>query len=224
VLLAGASLVIYGQESNPQAPKQEAGSPPAAMPAKPVTPPAGVETDPAKLAAPAESGKVQTPPSGQRDFIIGAEDVLQIQIWGDPRLAVGSFRVRPDGKISIALLGELKASGKTAEQFGQEISDKLKSMDILRETRVNVNVTEINSRKIQILGEVNKPGSYPLIVPTNVLEALGNAGGFHDFANTKNITVQRGTERFKFNYKEVIAGKKLEQNRMLEPGDLIIVK
>jgi polysaccharide export outer membrane protein len=214
VLLTGLSLVVCGQDSNAR--KQQPGTPPAALSPKAVAPGTPAE--------PAGGDKAQVAVASEKDFVIGAEDVLQIQIWGDPRLANGTFRVRPDGKISVALLGEITASGKTPQQLGQEVSEKLKTMDILRENRVNVNVVEINSRKFLIQGEVNKPGSYPLIVPTKVLEALANAGGFRDFANQKNIIIQRGTERKKFNYKEVIAGKKLEQNILLEPGDLIIVK
>ena len=93
----------------------------------------------------------------------------------------------------------------------------------MTQPEVNVAVLQVNSKKYFIIGEVQKPGSYPLTVPTTVLEALVNAGGFRDFANPKKIIVLRAGERFKFNYKEVIAGKKMEQNIKLESGDQIIV-
>jgi polysaccharide export outer membrane protein len=87
-----------------------------------------------------------------------------------------------------------------------------------------VQVAQINSKKYFIQGEVLKPGPNPLVVPTNVLEALVNAGGFKDFANTKKIEIIRSTgERFKFNYKDVIHGKHMEQNILLKPGDIIVV-
>jgi polysaccharide export outer membrane protein len=85
-------------------------------------------------------------------------------------------------------------------------------------------VQEVRSRKYFITGEVQRPGDNPLVVPTTVLEAISKAGGFRDFANTKNIVIIRGQQRFKFNYKEVIAGKHLDQNIYLQPGDYIVVK
>jgi polysaccharide export outer membrane protein len=88
---------------------------------------------------------------------------------------------------------------------------------------VTVGVERVNSKKYYITGEVNRPGAYPLLVPTTVLEGLVNAGGFRDFANTKKITILRGSDRLKFNYKEVTKGKKMEQNIVLQNGDEIIV-
>ena len=225
-LLAGVSLVSYGQESTPPASQRPAGSAPAALAPKALsgTPgAASVDTDPGTPAG--NPAKPQSPKApDEKAFVIGAEDVLRVEIWGDPRIAPGPLRVRPDGMIGMALLGEFKAAGKTAEQLGKEIEERLKSGEILKETRVNVNILEINSRRIWIQGEVNKAGPYPLIVPTNVFEALANAGGFKDFANKKKIVIQRGSQMFKFNYNEVVAGKNLEQNITLEPGDHIIVK
>jgi len=87
-----------------------------------------------------------------------------------------------------------------------------------------VQVLQVNSKKIFIQGEVNKPGAFSLVIPTRVMEALVNAGGFRDFANQKNIIIQRGSQRFKFNFKEVSQGKNPAQNIWLEPGDHIIVK
>ena len=84
-------------------------------------------------------------------------------------------------------------------------------------------VQTVNSKKYYLQGEVNRPGSYPLLIPTTILEALVNAGGFRDFANQKKIVILRGSARYQFNYKEVIAGKKREQNIYLQPGDQIIV-
>jgi len=88
---------------------------------------------------------------------------------------------------------------------------------------VTVAVEEVNSKKYFVQGEVQKPGAYRLVVPTTVLEALGNAGGFREFANTKNVLILRGTQTLKFNYKNVTRGKGMEQNILLQSGDQIIV-
>jgi len=146
-----------------------------------------------------------------------------ITVWQNPALS-GQVIVRPDGKISMTLIGEMQAGGLTPEQLKDEIANRLKAGGYLRAPSVSVGVLQVNSRKYFILGEVNKPGTFPLVVPTTVLEALVNAGGFRDFANKKSIVIQRGLERFKFNYNQVIQGKHREQNILLEPGDQIIVK
>ena len=175
-------------------------------------------------AAQTESPK-GTPPAATTDddtFVIGPEDALTITVWGDQRLS-GAFLVRSDGRISVNLIGEVMASGKTPAKLSKEIEDILKEKEILRRPQVNVQVTAINSKKYSINGEVNKPGSFPLVVPTKVLQALVNAGGFRDFANKKKIEIIRGDQRLKFNWNEVIKGKKTEQNIFLQPGDIIIV-
>jgi polysaccharide biosynthesis/export protein len=121
------------------------------------------------------------------------------------------------------LIGEIVAAGRTPAQLGKAVEDLLKEKEILRRPQVNVQVVSIRSKKYSINGEVVKPGSFPLVVPTTVLEALVNSGGFKDFANKKKIEVIRGEQRLKFNWNEVIKGKKTEQNIKLQPGDIIIV-
>jgi polysaccharide export outer membrane protein len=104
------------------------------------------------------------------------------------------------------------------------IYDGLSKLKTIDRSEVTVSIIAVNSRKYFIQGDVFKPGPYPLLVPTTVLEALGYAGGFREFANQKDILIiRKGGMRFKFNYKEVVAGKKLEQNIPLEAGDQIIV-
>jgi polysaccharide export outer membrane protein len=206
-LWAAISLLCFGIEARQQ--------PTAADAAKA---PAGVETDPARMA----SAGTPPPATTDKSYIIGAEDGLTVQVWGDPRLS-GAVLVRPDGKISLNLAGEIPAAGLTPSQLEKSIADILRSKEILNRPQVTVQVTAINSKKYYILGEVLKPGPNPLVVPTRVLEALVNAGGFKDFANTRKIEVIRGTQRMKFNYKDVIHGKHTEQNIFLEPGDIITV-
>ena len=154
-------------------------------------------------------------------YVIGAEDVLRVDVWREPGNS-GVFVVRPDGKISLPLIGEVQAAGLTPLQLSQNIAHGLERL--LTHPEVTVGVERVNSKKYYIQGEINRPGAYPLVVPTTVLEALVNAGGFREFANTKKIIILRGTERLKFNYHEVTKGKKMEQNIVLQNGDQILVQ
>jgi polysaccharide export outer membrane protein len=160
-------------------------------------------------------------PVDNNSYIIGAEDILNIQVWREAELT-RQVMVRPDGKIDLALVNEMEAAGLTPTQLSGNIREKL--LKYIVNPEVSVSVQQVNSKKYFIQGEVLKPGAYPLVVPTTVLEGLVNAGGFRDFANLKNITVLRGKQILKFNYKEVRTGKRLEQNVMLRPGDQIIVR
>jgi polysaccharide export outer membrane protein len=225
-LWAALPLLCLGMDSPQQRPEAAPAGQQSALPAgQPSTqtdatkPPVVIETDPARMAAP---GTQSTTGISDKSYVIGAEDVLTIQVWGDARLS-GQNLVRPDGRISMNLIGEVTAAGLTPAQLEKQISDLLRAKEILNKPQVTVQVTQINSKKYFILGEILKPGPNPLVVPTRVLEALVNAGGFKDFANTKKIEIVRGNLRFKFNYKDVIKGKHTEQNIWLEPGDIINV-
>jgi polysaccharide export outer membrane protein len=123
----------------------------------------------------------------------------------------------------MPLIGELQASGKTPDQLKTEITDVLAKDYMNLPPHVSVIVVKVLSKNYYINGEVGKPGKYPLTVPTTVMQALVNAGGFKDFANKKKIKIQRGAKFFTFNYLEVSKGKKLEQNILLEPDDQIYV-
>jgi polysaccharide export outer membrane protein len=186
---------------------------------RPATPP---EIDPIRLAKPNALGEkiLGGAPITDQAYVIGAEDVLAVSVWHEAELT-RQVVVRPDGKITLPLVGELTAAGLTLPQLNSAITDGLKKYIITPE--VNVSVQAVNSKKYYVQGEVLKPGPYPLVVPTTVMEGLANAGGFRDFANLKKITILRGIERLRFNYKEVRAGKHLEQNILLQPGDQILV-
>jgi polysaccharide export outer membrane protein len=225
--------VCYGsQDSKPQAapPAQEkpVATPPAVLSPKAtipsgLVPGAGQPSDPVKMGAPSAKPH-NVAPVDDKTYVIGSEDVLWIDVWDDPRLT-RAYTVRPDGYISILLINEIKAADKTPAQLREDIIERLKAGEFLRSPEVNVNVQEVRSKKYFLQGEVKKPGSAVLVIPTQVLEALVNAGGFNDFADKKHITIHRkGGKRFNFNYNEVIQGKKTEQNIYLEPGDIIIVK
>jgi polysaccharide export outer membrane protein len=131
--------------------------------------------------------------------------------------------IRPDGKITINLVGDVQATDLTPEQLAAAIKEKIKAY--INDPDVTVSVLAVKSKKYLINGEVLKPGEYPLVVPTRVFQALANAGGFKDFASMTKITIiHEDNTRDMFNYKEVLKGKKLDQNIWLRPGDIIIVK
>src|ERR1700730_11405736 len=157
-----------------------------------------------------------------KNFVIGPEDVLWIRVWNSPNLS-NQVTVRPDGRITLQLLGELQAAGLTPEALTQAIYEGVSKFETHDKSEITVTVQQVNSRKYFIQGEVSRSGAFPLLLPTTVLGALVNAGGFREFANTKKIIIISGGQQYHFNYKEVIHGKKLEQNRLLQPGDQIIV-
>jgi len=158
-------------------------------------------------------------------FVIGDDDVLAINVWKEPDIS-RAVPVRSDGKISLPLVGELQATGQTPLKLEQEIAGKLKNY--IGEPEVTVIVQQINSQKFNILGQVTRPGTYPLSNGATVLDAVALAGGFRDFAKQKSIYVLRqkpngNQTRIPFNYKEVVQGKYPEQNIKLQPRDTIIV-
>jgi polysaccharide export outer membrane protein len=158
-------------------------------------------------------------------YVIGNDDKLAISVWKEPDLTK-SIPVRSDGKISLPLVGEIQASGRTPLQLEMDISGRLRNYITVPE--VTVIVEQINSKKYNILGYVGKPGAYPLTLSTTVMDAIALAGGFKDFAKTKGVYILRtkpdGTQsRLNFNYKDFIKGKNLDQNVKVEPGDMIIV-
>ena len=158
------------------------------------------------------------------NFVIGQNDVLDISVWKDPDIS-RRVPVRPDGKISLPLLNDIQAAGLTPMQLQTQITEKLKKF--LTEPQVTVIVAEINSRRIYILGEANRPGAYPMLPNMTVLQALSGAGGFTQFANSSKVRILRmenGKQAsYNFNYKEVILGKNIDQNVVLKPGDSIVV-
>jgi polysaccharide biosynthesis/export protein len=188
----------------------------------------GVDVDPSKMATPASNGNskpANAVPVDAKSYVLGAEDMIFITVWRSPEFS-GQHMIRPDGKITINLVGEVQASGLTPEALGASIKERLRK--VLVDPDVSVSVTQVNSRRYFIEGEVLKPGEYKLVVPTRILEALVNAGGFKDFAKQTDIRIIRGATVLHFNYKTAIrgknAGKSADQNVFLEPGDIIIVR
>lgn len=170
------------------------------------------------------SGTTAPAPPPPPDYVIGADDVLTIVFWKDKDMS-GDVAVRPDGKISLPLVNDVQAAGLTPPQLRERLMEEAKRY--IEDPNVTIIVRQINSRKVFITGQVNKPGPYPLSGPTTVLQLLSMAGGVAEFAHSKNIVVMR-TENGKqvsypFNYKDVMARKNLKQNIELRPGDVVIV-
>ncbi len=189
-----------------------------------VSPAAQEKKEPSAPPAPAPEEeslkKAVGAPIDPKTYLIGAEDILQIRVWREPDLS-GPVGVRPDGKISMPLIGDLQASGLTPEKLAETIKGGLTKY--VTQPEVMVQVAAVNSKKYFVSGEVLRPGSYPLVVPTTIAEALAIAGGFRDYADTKSILVMRGPKRYKFNYRDFVKGKNPTQNIPLESGDHIIV-
>ncbi|GAC1663311.1 MAG: hypothetical protein NVS9B4_17950 [Candidatus Acidiferrum sp.] len=162
--------------------------------------------------------------SNDPEYRIGPQDVLRIDVWKEVDIS-RTVPVRPDGKISLPLLNDVQAAGLTAMQLANGIADGLKKY--ISSPQVTVSVSEINSRRIYVTGEVTRPSAFPLIPNMTVLQALTSSGGFTQFAKTKKIYVLRTKdgkqEKYPFNYKEAVEGKKPEQNIFLQPGDVIVV-
>jgi polysaccharide biosynthesis/export protein len=193
--------------------------------------PAG-NSDAAMTAEPAQGGKEpsgqQAAPTAKRvvdDYRIGPSDVLAVNVWKDAELT-RTVTVRPDGKISLPLVGELEVSGLTASSVQRLIGQRL--AEYISSPQVTVMVQEVKSQGFVIVGKVAKPGSYELGKPTTVLEAIAVAGGLLDFAKSGKVKIIRRreggqTETLYFNYNKVVKGKDPEQNVELRNGDTIVV-
>ena len=157
-------------------------------------------------------------------YQLGPEDVIEISVWKEPDLTK-QLAIRPDGKISYPLIGEIQAAGKTVKQVREEISKRLEKF--VTDAQVTVILIKTQYYKIYVMGKVNKPGEFLVGRPANVMQALAMAGGLTPFASPSKIVVLRrvgGTEQtFPFDYKSVSRGEFLEQNVILLPGDVVVV-
>ncbi|HTM31888.1 MAG TPA: polysaccharide biosynthesis/export family protein [Vicinamibacterales bacterium] len=169
-------------------------------------------------AAPAGGTSVPT------DYTIGPEDVLGIVVWREPDLS-GDVTVRPDGRISLPVIGEVQAASMTPIALQEQLSAAYRKY--VTDANVAVVVRAINSRKVFVTGRVTTPGAHPLVGPLTIMQAIALAGGVTEYADSKNISVLRNeggqVRTFKFNYKDVAKGKNLEQNIRLLPGDTVVV-
>lgn len=157
-------------------------------------------------------------------YVLGSDDIINVSVWHEPDVSA-TVTVRPDGKVTLPLLGDVQAAGSSPSALAASLREKL--ANYINDPQVTVTVTAVNSQRYYIIGEVGHPGTFALPPNTSVLQALANAGAFSAFANVSKIYVLRrenGTERkFPFNYRQVLKGKMLEQNIVLKSGDTIVV-
>jgi polysaccharide export outer membrane protein len=158
-------------------------------------------------------------PVDPKTYVIGPEDVISIGVFHEQDLT-RMESVRPDGKITMPLIGDMQAEGLTPERFRAQLKQALSTY--INNPDVTITIMAVNSKRYTIAGQVNRPGPVALVLPTHVFDALSSVG-FRDFANTKKIVILRGAERIKFNYNDVLHGKHLEQNILLQAGDTIYV-
>lgn len=172
----------------------------------------------------ANTGNSAAPAITDAEYRIGPQDVVQIDVWKEPEIT-RTIPVRPDGKISLPLVNDVQAAGLTAMQLAGVIREGLTKF--LMSPQVTVTVTAINSRRVYLTGEVSRTGALPLLPNMTVLQALSSAGGFTPFARMKDIYVLRienGKQtRYAFHYKDVVKGKRPEDNILLQPNDIIVV-
>jgi polysaccharide export outer membrane protein len=174
------------------------------------------------LAMPSAKAQQQQPLLG--DYALNPGDQLEVSVWKEPDLTK-TVVVRPDGKISFPLTGEVTAVGRTVAQVQTEIASKLKTY--IPEPVVTVTMTALEGNRVYVIGQVNKPGAYVMNPRLNVLQALSVAGGMTAFASGNEIIVLRkaGTQQrvLPFRYGDVSKGRTIEQNVALEAGDVIVV-
>jgi polysaccharide biosynthesis/export protein len=177
-----------------------------------------------QTARPAVKSPVAAEVQPDASYEIGLGDVLGINVWREPEVSQ-KLVVRPDGMISLPLVGDVPASGRTPQTLSTEITDKLKAF--IAEPHVTVIVIEVRSKWYVVTGEVTKPGQYPVTRSLRVLQALSAAGGFREFAKTKKIYVLHRdgnkTVRLPFNYNNVVKGKNVSENIEVHDGDTIVV-
>ena len=211
-----AALILIGSTALAQA----APAQPAASSASDKT--ASDKTASEKAASDKTTTAASTSQAGP-EYVIGPEDALHIAVWKEADLTA-SLPVRPDGKISLPLLDDVQAAGLTPKQLADSITEKLKKY--LADPRVTVVVTQINSKRIYLVGEVVHVGATPMLPNMTVLQALSSAG-LNQFANTKRIYVLRTEngkqQKLPVNYRKLVKGEQIEQNYLLQPGDTIVV-
>jgi polysaccharide biosynthesis/export protein len=183
------------------------------------------ESKPATPKQPSATASPAQPSEAAVDtYIIGPQDVLQITVWKEPDLS-GAVPVRPDGKISLALLNDVDAAGLTPTQLAQSLATRMKKY--VAEPQVTVIVTQINSRRVYVLGQVMRPGAMPLTPDMTIIQAITTAGGLTQFADGKKSYVLRfdkGVQiRIPVNYKLLVKGEKMDANILLKAGDTIVV-
>ena len=219
--LPGGAPAAKPKTAQTRKPAPKESPSPSAVAIEPAEPPRVVNEPVGRGVAPAAAAK--TAPDDE--YFIGAGDVVQVSVWGEQSASVPSAVVRPDGKISMPLLKEVAISGLTPTQAGKTIAEQLDQY--IKGANVTVVVSQINSKKIYLLGAVKKEGTISYTYRMTVMQALSEAGGLTDYAKRKKIYVIRiggkKGERVPFDYDAVVKAGRSETNITLEPGDTIVV-
>lgn len=159
-----------------------------------------------------------------QEYIIGLGDVIEVNVWKEAELS-RTIPVRMDGRISLPLLGDVVAAGRTSTELALHIQKRLS--EFMAEPPVSVILNENKSRRYSVIGQVNKPGEYLIDIPLTVLQAIARSGGFLEWAKTSDIAIIRresGREkRIVYDYDIVVKGKDLKQNILVAPGDVIVI-
>jgi polysaccharide export outer membrane protein len=175
---------------------------------------------PQHAAVAAATAEASLPPG----YVIGADDVLSILFWREKELSA-EVTVRPDGKVTLPLLNDIQAAGLTPEQLRDRVVEAARRY--VEDPNPTVMVKTINSRKVFITGQVEKPGPYQLSGSMTILQLIAMAGGLREFVDGKNISVMRTEDGrqmvYRFNYRDVVSRRKLDQNIELKPGDTVVV-
>ena len=223
---ASAAPVQPVSQSVSQAQAQAQTNPPVQSASQPITDGQSSEgqagsqaSDPPPMADIASSTGTSSP------YRIGVDDIITISVWHEPDLS-RNVPVRPDGKISLPLIGDVQAAGKTAMGLQAELKTDLAKF--VKDPELTVIVSDIRSRRINVIGQVNRPGAYSLTQSMGVVDAIAAASGLRDFAKTNDIYVLRETAdgkrlRLPFDYRNVIKGKKGAQDIMLQPRDTVVI-
>jgi len=176
-------------------------------------------------AAKTSAGRPAPAPIVPKDYVIGAGDILNVVFWRDKDMSA-EVVVRPDGKISLPMLNDVAASGMTPEQLAADVQRA--AAKFVRDPGATVIVKEIRSRNVYVIGEVVRPGTFPLASERTVLQIIAEAGGFLETAKKGEVVIVRNENdkerRYQFNYNDVVRGKRVEQNIRLQPGDMILVR
>ena len=209
LLLSSGCTIAFGQDSSGVQQASNQNDPPIA----------------AASSTPADLRSSLTAMPASKDYKIGIDDVLTINVWHEPDLS-RNLTVRPDGKISLPLVGDVRAAGKTPPQLEAELRSDL--AEYIKDPELTVIVAEIRSRRVNIIGEVQRPGTFALTQQMGVLDIIAEAGGLKDFAKKNKIYVLRETSagvrvRLKYDYRDVLAAKNDAKDILLQANDTVVV-
>jgi polysaccharide export outer membrane protein len=185
---------------------------------------AGQEASSAPAPAVAPATAPATLAGGPTEYVIGLGDLLQIMVWKEPELTM-PMSVRIDGRISLPLIGDVQAAGKTIRDLKKVLEEKYAA--VIEEPAVSVMLTQSKSWRYYIIGQIRQPGEFPIDFPITVLQAIARSGGFLEWAKKDRISIVRheaGHETIaQFNYEALVNGQNLLQNALVQPGDTIII-